>query len=198
MAPSTAGLAGAVAKLPSFFLQKGSFTATQRAACFAYKASCFWFIGFITSVRFSESPALDTRELVALTIVGPVPEIPDQGSGTPPGHPAAPSRMPLFCCPTRCSARLINPVAAQPLDLPVAPQALGHSVTKALIEARGQSTAHMASVWDNSVQWGNFLGASSNLRWAALPETLPDKDNAKGSREEPSGTFLPSDFPSFA
>lgn len=91
MAPPTAGAAGAVAKLPSFFLQKGAFTAQQRAACLVYKAACFWCVGFLTS-------------------------------------------------------------------------AVGHSATKALIEARGESTSHMASVIDNSVQWGNFLGVSSNIR----------------------------------
>uniref|UniRef100_A0A7S0ZDE3 Uncharacterized protein n=1 Tax=Timspurckia oligopyrenoides TaxID=708627 RepID=A0A7S0ZDE3_9RHOD len=47
---------------------------------------------------------------------------------------------------------------------------LGHSATKALVKMRATANAdvpaqHLAPVLDNSIQWGLFLGLSSNLRY---------------------------------
>jgi hypothetical protein len=42
---------------------------------------------------------------------------------------------------------------------------MGHTTTVTLMKARGADTSAMAGVWDNSVQWGNFMGVSSNLRY---------------------------------
>jgi len=42
---------------------------------------------------------------------------------------------------------------------------IGHSSTMTLMQARGADTSAMAGVWDNSLQWGNFMGVSSNLRY---------------------------------
>lgn len=42
---------------------------------------------------------------------------------------------------------------------------MGHTTTVTLMKARGADTSAMAGVWENSVQWGNFMGVSSNLRY---------------------------------
>ncbi|EKX33117.1 hypothetical protein GUITHDRAFT_156148 [Guillardia theta CCMP2712] len=42
---------------------------------------------------------------------------------------------------------------------------LGHSMTKFLLESRGADTSKLAPVLDNSVQWANFMGLSSNARY---------------------------------
>ena len=42
---------------------------------------------------------------------------------------------------------------------------MGHTTTVTLMKARGADTSALAPVWDNSVQWGNFMGVSSNLRY---------------------------------
>ena len=42
---------------------------------------------------------------------------------------------------------------------------IGHTSTVTLMKARGADTSAMAGVLDNSLQWGNFMGVSSNLRY---------------------------------
>lgn len=42
---------------------------------------------------------------------------------------------------------------------------MGHTTTVTLMKARGADTSAMAGVLENSVQWGNFMGVSSNLRY---------------------------------
>ena len=42
---------------------------------------------------------------------------------------------------------------------------IGHGATVSLMKSRGVDVSAMASVLDNSIQWGNFMGVSSNLRY---------------------------------
>lgn len=93
--------------------------------------------------------------------------------------------------------------------------AVGHSATKALVAARGSSLStvgdggggaaaatsggddkHLASVWDNSVAWGAFLGLSSNPRYqlvSALEARVVDgwlpKVLGGGARAEAAAAF---------
>ena len=49
VAAASGGAAASIAKLPGYFLQRGPFTAAQRAGCFAYKAAFFGAVGIGTS-----------------------------------------------------------------------------------------------------------------------------------------------------
>jgi hypothetical protein len=42
---------------------------------------------------------------------------------------------------------------------------IGHTTTVTLMKARGADTSALAPVLDNSIQWANFMGVSSNLRY---------------------------------